>query len=310
MSSSPGLAYWAAAVLNRDGIDSDAYARLIGHPRFIEAARLSARTAVARHVGNPRIWRTFKDVRRVMYGVFVLYCDARGELSLTTIREVCTELGFVSPGYAAAILVRLRVMGFITRDSNVTDKRVRRYIPSPLMKQAFIELLGNELLMFGMVEPEAIDAVEALKDPDVFRFFALNGGRGLSRIIKTSEPHPLQVFAVRNVGIALLHDIALSGADGDVYPPKGAVRMAVAPLARKFGVSRSHVFRLLRDAEKEGLLRRNADELTGQFEEKLREALLHFHASGFLTVAAGAYQAMNDAHYRLAARAKSHDADS
>jgi DNA-binding MarR family transcriptional regulator len=230
-----------------------------------------------------------------MYGVFVPYCDARGELSLTTIRDVCVELGFSSPGYAAALLVRLRVMGFITRDTNVSDKRVRRYIPSPLMKKAFIELLGNELLAFRLIEPEAIEAFEALKDPEVFRFFALNSGRGLSRIVKSPEPGPLHMFAVRNVGIAILHEIALSGAEDDTYPPKGAVRLAIAPLARKFGVSRSHVLRLLREAEKQGMLRRNADELTGHFEEKLRDELLLLHASGFMAVAAAAYRAMSDA---------------
>jgi len=278
-------------------MDPAAYVQLTNHPRFLEAARKSAHTAVERHTGNPRISGTLNDIRRVMYCVFVLYCDARGELSLTTIREVCTELGFASAGYAAALLVRLRVMDFITRDANVTDKRVRRYIPSPLMKQSFIELLGNELRAFGMVEPEAIEAAEALKDPEVFRFFALNAGRGLSRIVKTTKPDVLRMFAIRNVGIALLHEIALSGSEDDTYPPKGSVRMAVAPLARKFGVSRSHVFRLLRDAEKQGLLRRNADELTGQFEETLREALLLFQASGFLSIAAGTFEAMNDANY-------------
>ncbi len=46
-----------------------------------------------------------------MYGVLILCCGARGELSLATMRGVCTELGFVSPGDAAAVLIRLRVMG-------------------------------------------------------------------------------------------------------------------------------------------------------------------------------------------------------
>jgi DNA-binding MarR family transcriptional regulator len=303
VSESPSLAYWAAAVLNRDGIEPSAYARLASHPRFIEATRQSARAAIARHTGNALISRTIKDIRRVIYGFFVLYLDARGELSLKAIRDVCVELGFASPGYAAAILLRLRVMGFVTRDTNVTDKRVRRYIPSPLMKKAFLELLGNELLAFGIIEPEAFEAAEALKDPEVFRFFALNGGRGLSRIVKRGEPDRLHLFATRDVGIAILHEIALSGAEGDTYPPKGPVRMAVAPLARKFGVSRSHVLRLLRAAEKQNLLRRDADEMTGYFEENLREALLLFQASGFLSVAASAYQAMNDAHYRAAEHA-------
>ncbi|MEI9991727.1 MAG: hypothetical protein WDM86_17015 [Rhizomicrobium sp.] len=298
MSGLSGLAYWAAAILNRDDIEPAAYARLSSHSKFIEATRQSARTAVARHTGNPLISRTVKDIRRLMYGVFVLYLDARGGLTLKAIRDVCVELGLASPGYAAAILLRLRVLGFVTRDANATDRRTRRYVPSPMMKTAFTELLGNELLAFGIIEPEAVAAAEAIKDPVVFRYLVLNGGRGLSRIVKRAEPGPLHLFATRDLGTAILHEIALSGAEDDAYPPKGPVRMAVAPLARKFGVSRSHVLRLLRDAEKQKLLRRDADEMTGHFEEKLREALLLFHASVFLSIAAGAYQAMNDANDR------------
>lgn len=297
VSQAPGLAYWANAVLNRDGIDAAAYARLIGDPRFIEAARQSARNAVARHTGNPLMSRNLKDVRRSIYGMFTLYLDARGEFSLKAIREVCAELGFASPGFAAAILMRLRMMGFITRDTAPSDKRMRRYIASPVMKRGYMDVFRNELLAFGCIEPEALDAAEALKDPEVFRHYALTAGRGLSRIVRTAQPNPITPFATRDAGLPILYEIALSGAQDDTYPPRGPVRMAVAPLARKFEVSRSHVLRLLREAETLGLLRRDADELTGELDETLREGLRVFHASFFISTAGCAYSALQATDY-------------
>lgn len=297
MSDSPGLAYWADAVLNRDGIEDVAYQRLVGHPLFATAAREAARAAVERHTGNPAVSRTVKNIRRLFYGIFALYLDARGGLSLTTIRELCVELGIASPGLAAAILLRLRMLGFVVVATDTADKRTRKYVASPAMKAAFADMFRRELVAFSIIEPQARDAADAIGDPDVFRHFALNGGRGLPRAIKSTTPTPITPFALRDAGIAILHEIALSGADDDTYPPAGPVQMAVAPLARKFGVSRSHVLRLLREVERNGHLRRNADELTGTLEEPLREDLRRFHASGFLMTVASAHPAMLAAQY-------------
>lgn len=292
VSWAPGLGYWAKAILNRNDIEEKALARLMAHPAYVGAMRQSARAAVARHAANPLMSRNLKDSRQAVYGIFTLYVAARGELSLKTIREVCAELGFASPGFAAATLLRLRLMGYIVREAKQSDGRVRHYIPSPAMKQAYTEVFRNELLAFAAIEPDALAAAEAMSDPQILHHFILMAGRGLSKIVRSSPPTPITPFAARASGLAILYEIALSGADGDTYPPRGTVRLAVAPLARKFEVSRSHVLRMLRDAERQGLLRRNADEMTGQFDEKLRDALCLFHAANFLSGALCAYTAM------------------
>lgn len=292
MSESPGLAYWANAVLNRDDIEDVAYNRLIGNPLFPAAAREAASAAVERHTGNPSMSRTVKNIRRLFYGIFALYLDARGGLTLTTIKELCAELDIASPGLAAAILVRLRMLGYVVPAADASDKRTRIYVASPTMKAAFADMFRRELLAFAIVEPEAKAAADAIGEQDVFRQFALNGGRGLRRALKTAAVTPITPFALRDAGIAILHEIALSGDDGDTYPPEGPVKLAVAPLARKFAVSRSHVLRLLREVESNGHLRRNSDELTGRLEPPLREDLRRFHASGFLMTSANIHQAI------------------
>ena len=63
-------------------------------------------------------------------------------------------------------------------------------------------------------------------------------------------------------------------------------------IAGRFAVSRSHVFRLLRDAEAAGLLRRNADQATGFIEEAMRDGLLFLHAITFMGTAACIHKAM------------------
>jgi DNA-binding IclR family transcriptional regulator len=87
----------------------------------------------------------------------------------------------------------------------------------------------------------------------------------------------------------ILYHIVSSG--GDEHPPKGPVQISVADLKKRFPVSRSHVVKLLRDAERDGLLQRAAD---GQYylTEKLREGLTYFQAAIMLGHAANAHRAL------------------
>lgn len=89
----------------------------------------------------------------------------------------------------------------------------------------------------------------------------------------------------------ILFDIVSSGEPGDVYPPQGPVRMLVTELARRHDVSRSHVLKMLRDAEAKGLLNRNPDERTGLLSQALRDAVVLLHVTQLLGNAACAHAA-------------------
>lgn len=290
--TSRGLAYWLQATLDRERIDDDAYAWLVAHPRFEDACRFAAKAAVDRHMQDRALARVLKDMRRLFLAALVLYLDARGAVTLVSVREFCADLGLVSANSAAMLLLQLRALGFISRGPLMGDGRTRRYLPNPQMKAAFTEMFQTEMTAFALIEPEAEAAANAIADPEIFQQMILRVGAGLVRIAKSSTPSPLTPFAERTSGFAVLMEIALSGAPGDVYPPQGPVHISVRKIAQKCGLSRSHVMRLLREAEKLGYLTRDANETTGLLHAPLRDALRYWHASSMVSSAVFAHYAV------------------
>ena len=276
---SRGLAYWSAHLVGSSSMDAEARTAALAHPRFEEACRLLVTKGFARYWSDPVFARANKDISRYFFAYFAVYLDARGELTLTTIRDFVSELGFASPGRAAAILFRLRTIGYIERDKEQKDRRVRRYVPTEALKSMLRRIIRDELSALALMEPEAELAAARLDEPDYFKAYALRAGQGLAGIARMEDPGETKHFTARDSGTMVLLDIAMSGEPGDVYPPRGPVRMSVTELARKYEVSRSHVLKMLRDAEKADLLTRNPDERTGVLSETLREALIGLHLS-------------------------------
>lgn len=276
---SRGLAYWSAHQVGPSSMDAEARAAAITHPRFEEACRLLVTKGFARYRSDHVFARANKDISRYFFAYFALYLDARGELTLTTIRDFVSELGLASPGRAAAILFRLRTIGYIERDKEQNDRRVRRYVPTEALKSMLRRIIRDELSALALMEPEAVIAAERLDEPEFFKAYALRAGQGLAGIAQMEDPGETKHFTARDAGTMVLLDIAFSGEPGDVYPPRGPVKMSVTELARKYEVSRSHVLKMLRDAEKEGLITRNPDERTGVLSEALRVALSNLHLS-------------------------------
>lgn len=288
----PGLAYWSAAVAEKSNMDETAYARMIAHPRFPEACVRSAHNTLDRFEGNPMVMRLAKDLSRIFYGIFALYLDARGELSLTSIQEFCVETGLTSPGRAAAILLQLRMMGFVARETAPSATRRRRYVPTPVMKDAVEDVFRAELMAMSLIEPDAAVGAQRLGEPEIFRHFILFLGNGFANIARRQDVNVISRFAARDGGMAILYQIATSGQEGDLYPPRGPVRISIRDLARRFNVSRSHVLRLLREVEELGLIRRDPNETTGYIDERLREGLKTLHAAVFMGVVSCIHRAM------------------
>ena len=68
----------------------------------------------------------------------------------------------------------------------------------------------------------------------------------------------MELFLDRNAGLMILFSILLAGKNDDTIPPRRPVPFSISAIANRFGVSRVHVRTLLRDAEAEGLIRRES----------------------------------------------------
>jgi DNA-binding MarR family transcriptional regulator len=283
---SQGLAYWCSAIEGQKEIASEDIAFMIAQPRFADACRTSMRSSTKRYGRNTLLTRVTRDISRLFYGYLVLYLDALGGITLSAIQDLSREIGLASPGRAQAILFHLRAIGYIKSDPASTDRRSRRYVPSPEMRESLREALADELHAFSLIEPDAGIAADRLVEPEFFRAFMVRFGRGLIAGLQNKPKRVITHFAEPNAGLIILWDILSSAQNGDSYPPRGPLKMSVTELSQKYNVSRSHVFRLLRDAEKLGFLTRNADEQTGTITDVLAREVAEFQVTVFLGFAA------------------------
>jgi DNA-binding MarR family transcriptional regulator len=289
-----GLAYWSAAVLvGRVAEGDERYLAMLAHPHFPDACRRLVSQALQRYRKNRIFSRASKDISRYFLSYLAMYLDACGGLTLSTIRDLCVQTDLASPGRAAAILLRLRMIGYVHLDTAQKDRRVRRYIPSDELKTAIREVAREDLGVLALIEPEAASAAERLAEPEFFNAYVRRLGEGLiDMLISHPGRHATSLFSERNSGMTVLFDIVHSAGSGDVYPPRGRLKMSVRDLAKRFEVSPSHVRKLLRDAESEGLLKRDPDERTGTITEKLRVGLVDLHVASLLGNAASAHAAL------------------
>jgi len=258
---------------------------VLAHPDFEKAARMSMRQSLARYDRTPLMSHISKDIVRMFYGYFALSLDARGGLTLSAMQQLCKELGISSPGRAHAMMIHMRMIGFITPNPDASNRRVKPYIPTPSMEAAFREVMIEEVQAFALLNPRAADLPRLLADRDFFKAYLRAIGEGLTNLIRHPRPNAIAHFANRNGGMLILYKICESAAEEDCYPPRGPVRISVAGLSKQYGVSRSHVLKLLRDAEALGYLRRDANEQTGVIEEPLRHSLREGHAAAYIGIA-------------------------
>jgi hypothetical protein len=289
----PGLAHWRDAVERRLTLED--FGLMIAQPRFEEAARLFFAQSLSRRARFPLFSRVLKDTRRALYGFMVLYLHARDGITLARIRQICEEMNLASPGRAAAILVHMRMIGFVQPAPNQPNKREKRYLPTSELEGAIHAIIRDDLHALSLVEPDVARAEQRLADPEFFRHFVLRAAEGLFTMRHTLIGTTF--FAERDAGLGILYEVVLSAEPGDAFPPKGPVRMSIKDLARRHGVSRAHVFRLFRDAEKLGLLARDPDSQTGTIGDETRTALTMMAATmfiGYATCCEHAFRATSD----------------
>jgi DNA-binding MarR family transcriptional regulator len=302
---SRGLAYWSDAVIGGPaGIDDQRRSEMIAHPRFTDAGRLLVSNVLARRRSSQVFMRANKDLSRLFLSHLSLYLDAQGGLTLSSIRDLCTEMNIASPGRAAAILLRMRMIGYVRLGTEERDRRVRRYIPTDELKDAIRGSFRDQLEALALIEPEAARAGERLSEPDFFQAYMRRNGKGLVEMVKRHRgSNVIELFSERNEGLAILFDIVASAEPGDTYPPRGRVKMSVTDLAMRYEVSRSHVLKILRDAEREGLMHREPDERIGVLTEKLHAGLIALHVAqlfGGAACARAAYEATSSEPARAA----------
>ncbi len=290
---SKGLAYWDDAAA-AERISAEALAAMRAQPHFADAMRHAVTQSLRLFEQDAVMTRALRDVGRVVSGMIALYLDADGGLTLSRIQRFLSDMGMTSPGRAAAILIQLRLLGYVALAAEQPNRRVRRYKPTPRMQNAFRAHFRKDFEALSRIEPDAAPLLARFDEPQVFVPVIVRFGQGLvdaARVHERDTPG-LDLFSQRNAGLMILSDLLLAAEAPDEFPPKGTIRFSVSGLARRFGVSRPHVLKLLRDAERAGFLKRDAEEGRGALLEPLRELVANYYATVFIGMAACAHAAL------------------
>jgi hypothetical protein len=260
------------------------------HVRFPEAMRFCASNMVRLH-NRGRIMGWFLSDRTLAilaHAAVSLAMDARGDdpqsgLSPGSFKAFCTRTGMCGEGRATAILAFMRLTGHLEAEVHPADRRITRLLPSGKMLETMRSRLAAEFAAVAMVCPEVAAAADLLGSEDFEREMARQFLKRW-RIGKRFLDHApaLRLFAERDVGMLILFALMLGADPSKPFPPAEPVPLSIAALARYFHVSRTHVLRLIRDAEAAGLVTRLGDkgELVS-LSPKLQDGLRRFFATLF-----------------------------
>ncbi|MGO4831921.1 hypothetical protein AB4144_06425 [Rhizobiaceae sp. 2RAB30] len=290
------LRFWAGGPSAREVI------ALTAHPRFDEAIRFMAGGTVQLHRGNRLLNTLVNDRGRFVIGYLAVYLHHCGDdrhgpgLTMSRMRAICVEQKLCSGNRAEAVMALMRLFGYLSGEPASADRRMRLLVPTDRLVASLRERWTNQFEAMRRVLPEGDRALAALDRPEFMPAFVrqlavpyLAGFRFMDQV------PDLGLFMERNAGLVILFDLALAGPQGGAFPPTGPIPVSISALAGRFGVSRSHVRKLLRDAGDLGLIHRiDTGGSLVSLTERLAEAVRAFFATALLFLAHCAAAAVDE----------------
>jgi hypothetical protein len=264
---------------------------LRAHPSFPAAIRACAAEMVKLY-SRSRFLGWFLSDRTLAILAHMAICldadanddDPRSGLTPSRFKSFCVQNGMCSEGRATAILAFMRLTGHLEAETHPADRRITRLRPSLKLLETMRSRLRAQFAGTVMVCPEIAVAADRLGRRDFERIMSLEFLRRYTAGARVIDPRArgLRLFGERDAGLLILLSLMLGADESEPLPPAGPVPLSIAALARRFSVSRTHVLRLIREAESAGFLTRVGEkgELVA-LGPALNEELRHMFAATF-----------------------------
>lgn len=241
-----------------------ACAALQAEPGFSAAMRAVAEDLAALAHGNRLRNLLLNDRACALLGLAALYYDAAGSKSggatASRLQALCVAEGICSRGRAGATVAMMRLAGLLATASDASDRRLRRLVPT---ERLLAEHRRRWVVIYrgaARLLPQAAGLEHAIEKPAFTAALLRAMGDGFLAGYRVLDPaSPLQLFARRDAGMLVLFRLLV-----DVTVPDATITVSISALAKRFGVSRPHVRKLLRDAATEGLIKRQDEQLVLQ----------------------------------------------
>jgi DNA-binding MarR family transcriptional regulator len=257
----PGLAFWDHD--QEQKISDEKIAALWAVPGYADACRMSNRLAQELVKNDAVFHANFRDTGRMVLGTIALYLHASGGLTHRRLCELSSGGGRLSPGRASAILLRLRMIGYVKAAAKRSDGSARLYLPTERMIGAFCTRVEIELQALTRIEPQMHAFIAVWEQDRETALMALYRRIGKRLIYALSHPRedmkPYEALLMRDAGLLIFHALMEAADTGSDFPNAGRFTISLTEIARRFGVSRTHVLRFMRDAERAGFLARDGN---------------------------------------------------
>lgn len=265
---------------------------LARHPLFRRAALDSAAGSIEVHRGGRVPSWLLGDRARALFAHRLLYhevtrdpADPRSGILPSRVKADAVELGLCSPGRAATFLALLQMGGHLAAGPAAEDRRVRRLVPTEKLWDVVRGRMERQYAAIGHISDTARAAVGQLHDRGLLGRLVVALNDDFTSGFRVLDHAPdLWLFAERSGGLLLLYHLMLRTPEAAF--PLGPVPMPLAEMSRQLGLSRTHVLRLVRDAEAAGLLRRDGDTIVPS--ARLGAALVSFFCAMFDVLLEGA----------------------
>lgn len=261
-----------------------AISALRAEPGFDEAARMCAVNAIGLYRESRLLNLVVNDQGRVVIGWFAIYLHLSGGegLTLSRISALCERHQVCSAGRVAAIVGLMRATGYLAPIPS-GDRRERRLIPTERLMNGQWDRWRCVFAALAHIRPEARLCLAAIGDPAFDRSLVsdlFDHYRAGFRLIGANVPE-LSLIGQRKAAIMILFSLFAVGRPGE--GGETVADLSVSELARRFQVSRAHVISVLRDAQRQGLVRRGRVEGDPVVVSRaLIEGVAKFLASSFL----------------------------
>lgn len=243
----------AAAALK----DTAVLTQVAAHPDFGRLKRPWVNTWRLGDSDSAILARTLKDSGRFFIGLWALYLHATpGGLTRGRLAETLRENGISGAGRAGSALLYMRFIQYIEPGPDNGDRRVRRYVPTARMLEAFKARLHRHLTTLWPADPALLRIAPQFDREEVAGAYLAAIGEVTRLALRgySSDPDSLDVFSQRYGGMALLAELMFAGPEEEAFPSMAPFAINLADLARRCRISRAQVRSALIAGHEAGLI--------------------------------------------------------
>lgn len=290
----PPQSHPAEPTASLQSISAEEVAEFRARSRFREALGFNARSALKHFDFDVVFHRSINDMGVFLLGLFALYLHYTKGLSHRQLRDFGGKASLVSAGRATAILWRLQHLKLIHPVDDYRSGAVRLYRPEPLMIEAYRSRMALECQALSMVEPVGLRMGD-LRALDLFRRLTVEQGRMV--LAAAAQPNafvaPIIDLSMKTAGMPLIYHLIDAAFAAGAGRPAGTIEVSVAAAARRFGVSRAHIARLITRMEGLGYIERSPAPNTLILTEAFAEAYETYYAFGHIALARACHGALD-----------------